>query len=70
MMRKQDISRIAAARQAALLKYEEMLKNLKESNQPELFAQAANDAYLEYKKLDTDFKNSAVLKKMTDLFHY
>lgn len=57
-------------RESALAKYQTIMRNLSESKSPERFAQEANDAWLEYKRLDIDFKNRSILKTLGDSYGY
>lgn len=70
-MRTIDIEPIKKAREKALKKYEMAKQNLQIPQPPEILcslAQEANDAWLEFKRLDIDFKNNSILKTMGDLY--
>lgn len=70
-MRTIDIESLRKTRDRALKKYEAAKKNLQTPQSPEMLtalAQEANDAWLEFKKIDVDFKNSSILKTMGDLY--
>ena len=72
-MRPLDIEAIKKKRKLALNKYEQAKKSLQCPGDPELLpelAQAANDAWLEFKKTDIDFRNIPVMQTMTDAYNY
>lgn len=67
----QNISELEKAKQEAFEKYQNAQKNLAQLKPPELFAlaaQEANDAWLEYKRLNTEFNNCLIYKKLGDLY--
>lgn len=66
-MRAIDIDLVKSLRDRALSEYENKMKKFSESQDPSL-AQAVNDAWLRYKKLEADFKDSSIQKTMGDLY--
>lgn len=64
----QDLKKLEQVREAARKKYEAAKKEIQFATNISLAAQEANDTWLEYKKLDDEFNNSAVLKEMVDLY--
>jgi hypothetical protein len=70
-----DVTELKAAQAKAFALYETAKENLekaKNSQDPVVFAQAAqaaNDAWLEFKKMDTEVTNGVILKNLRDLYH-
>lgn len=63
-----DLSSLEKARKVAFEKYQAAMRNMTEiATSPEI-AQQANDAWLEFKKLDVDFSNQSIMKKLGDLY--
>lgn len=59
------------AREKALRRYEELkgsLAPIEDLTLLQRVAQEANDAWLEFKKLDNEFANCVILKKLGDLY--
>ncbi len=67
-MRHQDVAQIKKARDAALEKYKSAMNNLQNPELAVKAAQEANDAWLEYKRMNVEFDNCSILQKLGDLY--
>jgi hypothetical protein len=65
-MRFQEYNELRLAHKKAKEHYENLMRQLPED--PAALAQEANDAWLQFKRLEVDFKNSSIVKKMEELF--
>jgi hypothetical protein len=70
-----DVSALQSAQEKAFGLYQTAKQNLEKAaktDDPAVLAaaaQAANDAWLEFKKMDNEVTNGLILKKLGDLYH-
>jgi hypothetical protein len=65
-----SIEELNKARQEAEEKYQSAKKKLQTEDCDPSIAQSANDAWLEYKRLNNQLMNYSTLKKIGDLYGY